>query len=182
MCKMIDFPVQKKGSFSEVTGERRENLLMETAMRIQEIFDDMFYGRLLDYDKVVGDNVSDSFERLHLFRDWALEFENEFYSTERYEDDFFGLSNDYFVKKISEEFGNGDLQRVEDTEHMVVINKEGTEINYDVAVQLMDDDIREELHADLSPCSEQEFFTAYEKAHEEKFGEEWELSKKNPVY
>lgn len=65
---------------------------------------------------------------------------------------------------------------------MVVINKEGTEINYDVAVELMDDDIREELHAELSPCSEQEFFTAYEKAHEEKFGEEWELSKENPVY
>lgn len=117
MCKMIDFPVQKKGSFSEVTGERRENLLMETAMTIQEIFDDMFYGRLLDYDKIVGNNMCDSFERLHLFRDWAREFENEFYSTERYEDDFFGLSNDYFVKKINEEFGNGDLQRVEDTEH-----------------------------------------------------------------
>ena len=125
MCKMINFPTQsnsslqesKSSKFDEVEGIRRENLLMETAMTIQEIFDDMFYGRLLDYDKIVGNNMSDSFERLHLFRDWAREFENEFYGTERYEDDFFGLSNDYFVKKISEEFGNGDLQKVEDTEY-----------------------------------------------------------------
>ena len=46
----------------------------------------------------------------------------------------------------------------------------------------MDDDIREELAAELAPCTEQEFFTAYAKAHAEKFGEEWELDKKNPVY
>ena len=63
-----------------------------------------------------------------------------------------------------------------------VINLNGTEINFDAAVQMMDDDIREELHADLAPCSDQEFFSAYEKAHAEKFGEEWELSKENPCW
>ena len=65
---------------------------------------------------------------------------------------------------------------------MQVINKSGTQINYDAAVQLMDDEIREELHAQLAPCTEQEFFTAYEAAHAEKFGEEWELSKGNPCW
>lgn len=35
---------------------------------------------------------------------------------------------------------------------------------------------------ELAPCTEQEFFTAYEKAHEAKFGEAWELSKPNPCY
>lgn len=65
---------------------------------------------------------------------------------------------------------------------MQVINKSGTQINYDAAVQLMDDEIREELHAQLAPCTDQEFFTAYEAAHEEKFGEEWELSKENPCW
>ena len=65
---------------------------------------------------------------------------------------------------------------------MQVINKGGTQINYDAAVQLMDDDLREELHAQLAPCTEQEFFTAYEAAHAEKFGEEWELSKENPCW
>ena len=65
---------------------------------------------------------------------------------------------------------------------MKVINMNGTEINYESAVELMDDEIREELHMDLAPCTEQEFFTAYEKAHAEKYGEEWELSKENPCY
>lgn len=65
---------------------------------------------------------------------------------------------------------------------MQVINKSGMQINYDAAVQLMDDDLREELHAEIAPCTEQEFFTAYEAAHAEKFGEEWELSKENPCW
>ena len=63
-----------------------------------------------------------------------------------------------------------------------VKNASGTEILYDNAVYMMDDDIREELHSKLAPCTKQKFFTAYEKAHTEKFGEEWELSKENPTW
>lgn len=48
---------------------------------------------------------------------------------------------------------------------MNVINKNGTEINYEAAVALMDDEIREQLHNELAPCEDQEFFSAYEKAH-----------------
>ena len=44
------------------------------------------------------------------------------------------------------------------------------------------DDLREELSADLAPCTEHDFFEAYAKAHEAKFGEEWELAKENPCY
>ena len=40
----------------------------------------------------------------------------------------------------------------------------------------------EQLHEDLAPCTDQEFFTAYEKAHAAKYGEEWELSKANPIW
>ena len=65
---------------------------------------------------------------------------------------------------------------------MKVINMNGTEINYEAAVELMDDEICESLNFELSPCTEQEFFTAYENAHAEKYGEEWELSKENPCY
>ena len=65
---------------------------------------------------------------------------------------------------------------------MMVINMSGTEINYEAAVELMDDEICESLNFELAPCTEQEFFTAYEKAHVEKYGEEWELSKENPCY
>lgn len=65
---------------------------------------------------------------------------------------------------------------------MTIINKNGTEINFDTAAELMDDEIREQLADKLAPCSEQEFFSAYETAHAEKYGEEWELSKANPVF
>ena len=65
---------------------------------------------------------------------------------------------------------------------MIVVNMNGTEINYEAAVELMDDEICESLNFELAPCTEQEFFTAYEKAHAEKYGEEWELSKENPCY
>lgn len=63
-----------------------------------------------------------------------------------------------------------------------VINANGTSIDFDAAVALMDDELRESIHAELSPCTEQEFFSAYEAAHAEKFGEEWELSKANPCF
>lgn len=65
---------------------------------------------------------------------------------------------------------------------MTVKNNYGTEIEWDAALALMDDDLREELSADLAPCTEQEFFGAYAKAHEAKFCEEWELDKENPCY
>lgn len=63
---------------------------------------------------------------------------------------------------------------------MKVINMNGTGINYEAAVELMDNELRERIFGTVD--SEQEFFTAYEKAHAEKYGEEWELSKENPCY
>lgn len=63
-----------------------------------------------------------------------------------------------------------------------VINPHGEIIPVNVAIQLMNDDLREELHRELAPCREQDFFEAYCEAHEEKFGEVWELAKSNPCY
>lgn len=63
----------------------------------------------------------------------------------------------------------------------LVINDAGIMIDFDAAVELMDDDIREELY-DKDFDTKQEFFTAYEAAHLAKYGEEWELSKANPVW
>ena len=64
----------------------------------------------------------------------------------------------------------------------IVINSNGTSIDYDAAVALMDDDLREEVASDLAPCTEQEFFTEYCKRHAVKFGAPWELDKSNPTY
>lgn len=65
---------------------------------------------------------------------------------------------------------------------MIVRNENGVSIDFNAAVSLMDDEIREAIHADLAPCTEQEFFTAYEKAYTDKYGEAWELSKSNPQW
>ncbi len=46
---------------------------------------------------------------------------------------------------------------------------------YDAAVALMDDEIREAIHADLAPCTEIEFLTEYMKRHEEKYGVPFEI-------
>lgn len=80
----------------------RENLLMETAMRIQEVFDDMWFSQHVNPDKV---DATGSIERLQIFRDWAREFEDKYRDTERYEDDFIGLSEEFAETKIKEVFG-----------------------------------------------------------------------------
>lgn len=65
---------------------------------------------------------------------------------------------------------------------ITVINRNEIEIDFETSVNYMDDEIREQLAQEITPCTEQEFFTAYENAHEQKFGEEWELSKANPCW
>ena len=46
---------------------------------------------------------------------------------------------------------------------------------YEQAVNLMDDEIREELHEEMSPCTDEEFLTAYIKAHKAKYGKDFEI-------
>lgn len=56
-----------------------------------------------------------------------------------------------------------------------VVDWDGREIYFDAAVSLMDDDIREELYEELSPCSDQRFFNAYLEQHYADFGEEFTI-------
>ena len=65
---------------------------------------------------------------------------------------------------------------------MTVVNKNGFELDFDATVDFMDDDLREQLHSAMAPCTEQEFFTAYETAFELKTGQEWFLSSANPTW
>ena len=51
----------------------------------------------------------------------------------------------------------------------------GYEVDFDVAVNMMDDEIREELHNKLAPCTDQEFMDAYVEAHEAKYNERFEI-------
>lgn len=65
---------------------------------------------------------------------------------------------------------------------MKVKNKNGYELDFNTAVIYMTDEIREQVHGEIAPCTEQEFFSAYEKAHEKATGKEWFLSSENPCY
>lgn len=65
---------------------------------------------------------------------------------------------------------------------MKVTNRHGVEIDFDAAVSLMDDRIREAVHADYAPCSNQKFFDVYAEKHDTVMGETWELDKPNPIW
>lgn len=66
-----------------------------------------------------------------------------------------------------------------------IVNSEGRVFYpdmWDAITAMMDDELREEIAADIAPCTNQTFFTAYASAHLAKFGEVWELDKANPVW
>lgn len=65
---------------------------------------------------------------------------------------------------------------------ITVKNEFGITIDFNSAAALMDDYLRESVAYDLAPCSEQEFFDAYCKAHLDQYGEPFECAKENPVY
>ena len=65
---------------------------------------------------------------------------------------------------------------------VLVTNRNGYTLDFNAAVNYMDDRICGVLHDLFDPCDKQTFFTAYEFAHEFRFGEEWELSKANPCW
>lgn len=46
-------------------------------------------------------------------------------------------------------------------EGATVENSYGVKIDFDTVVNLMDDDIREEVHDELAPCSNQDFYDRY---------------------
>ena len=58
---------------------------------------------------------------------------------------------------------------------MKKVNLNGYEVDFDACVILMDEEIREELHMELAPCTEQEFLDAYVERHAEKFGENFQI-------
>lgn len=53
---------------------------------------------------------------------------------------------------------------------------DGQEVDFDACVELMDDDLREELHAEYAgEVTPQEFLDLYCEAHYKKYGQEFEI-------
>lgn len=55
------------------------------------------------------------------------------------------------------------------------IELNGRTADFETCVVLMDDEIREEISADLAPCTEQEFIDEYCKRHFTKYGINFEI-------
>lgn len=89
---------------------------------------------------------------------------------------------DPFISWIAVEREDQEDVEGENCSDGLVYNEYDVAIDYETAVNMIDDDLREEIHGKLAPCTDQEFFDEYAKRHEEKFGEIWELAKENPCY
>ena len=50
-----------------------------------------------------------------------------------------------------------------------------THTEFEAYLNLMDDEIREAVHADLSPCTDDEFLAEYQKRHVVRYGVELEI-------
>lgn len=59
---------------------------------------------------------------------------------------------------------------------MAKVMLNGEMVDFDVAVNMMDFELCEELHNKLAPCTDQEFMDEYCKAHQAKFGEEFVIN------
>ena len=64
----------------------------------------------------------------------------------------------------------------------MVKNLNGALVDFDAAVELMDDGTRQNIADNYFPVGLQRFFSLYESIHKTKYGEEWALSKVNPIY
>lgn len=88
------------------------------------------------------------------------------------------------IKEFDEMKLNGEIATAS-VKTSKIINSNGYEFDdseWDAIANLMDDEVREQVANELDDPTNQEFFDAYAKAHEDKFGEEWELDKANPVW
>lgn len=54
--------------------------------------------------------------------------------------------------------------------------KEMARLEFEAAVSLMDDELREQVAWELAPCTDEEFLERYKELHAEKYGEEFVIN------
>ena len=85
-------------------------------------------------------------------------------------------------KSLSQERKAGTTY-IDENGYLRYINSEGCEMDWQAAVNLMDEEIRDRISRDtLEGLSVHEYFETYARLHEEKFGEIFELTKGNPTF
>lgn len=69
-----------------------------------------------------------------------------------------------------------DSRRPTATEGMTDAAKMISAYRWETIVHYMDDDIREQVHRELAPCSNEEFLARYLELHREKHGEDYQIN------
>lgn len=54
-----------------------------------------------------------------------------------------------------------------------LVTVHGLDVPMQTVVHYMDDELREEIHAEMAPCEAQAFCDEYARRHMEKYGQEW---------
>lgn len=78
----------------------------------------------------------------------------------------------YNTANVSEPYTFDELQRAF-TQYQEDFERQEFGAVWEAVVNLMDDEIREEVHRECAPCSKSIFFDRYCELHEEKYGEEF---------
>ena len=55
-------------------------------------------------------------------------------------------------------------------------DEEFLKLGMDTLVNYMDDELREQVHRELAPCTDKEFLVRYMELHREKFDEEFDVN------
>lgn len=82
----------------------RENLLMETAMCIMNVFCSMCDSGDLDFDPYDPFDDEEALNRMRLFTQWAREFEDTYSGSEEYEENYMLLINWFATEKLIKEY------------------------------------------------------------------------------
>ncbi len=102
--KVIYVRQTPKNAFLELSKTEQEDKLMETSMRLMDIFCDMHYAHSLNPDKL---DQTGFMEKLSFMTEWARDFEYTYYGTKEYDTEYLELTERVFSEKLTDEFGGG---------------------------------------------------------------------------
>lgn len=145
--------IYSEEGWEEIMGKNQSKCVDKKQTKKENITIKNRHGQEFDFD-IIRDHMDNSICILH---------DRELESTS---------PQDYYNKycKLHKEIWSKDFF----VEGLVVKNKYGEPLEYEEAVEYMDDDIREYLHHQLAPCSAQYFYDEYCKMHKEIHGEDFE--------
>ena len=92
-----ELPSTPKDKFLKMPETFKQNALMESAMRCQELLEDLRRNGTIDTTDM------DSFSVWQTICDLSREFEYEYYDTDEYSSDFLDISDTFFTKRLKEE-------------------------------------------------------------------------------